>query len=76
MVNVFSCFYQFVSFSQSLFSNLTDAGSIFIIDTVNRNIKLMINFVMTVTHQLTSKENVIIYRIHVITFTAVLVSEW
>ena len=34
--------YQFPSFSQSLFSNLTDAGFVIIIDTVNKNAKLMI----------------------------------
>ena len=32
-----SCFYQFLSFFQSLFSNLTDAGSFFIFDTMNTN---------------------------------------
>ena len=40
--------------------------------TLNRNTKLMINFVMTVTDQLTSKENAQIYGIHVVMkFTAV-----
>ena len=61
-------FYQFISFFQSLFSNLTDTGS-FIPNTVIRNTNW---FAMIVTYQLTSKENAIIYGIHVVMkFTAV-----
>ena len=61
-------FYQFISFFQSLFSNLTDSGS-FIPNTVIRNTNW---FAMIVTYQLTSEENAIIYGIHIVMkFTAV-----